>query len=115
MDKKLLYFGCIGGKEHYLWPQFETIKIPGINSHLLQSLDGTFTPGNTNTQGLYQVSIVPPVMIVSWHDYSVDSRPGSHSTFIGYGYLSAQEIIEAAKKLFPDVMSRQPEPKPLNP
>lgn len=119
MKKILFYFGCIRGAGHYLWQspgstiyaRAAASHIPGANNKLFECLDGVFAPGGTTQQGVYQVSIIPPVTIVAWHDYTVDSRPGSNSALVGYGYNSAEEIIEAAKKLFPGVMSRQPELK----
>ncbi len=120
MSQKLFYFGCIGAPGHYLHgaiyssdPRVAAKEMPGINPRLLASLDDVFTPISTKQQGVYQVSIVPPVIIVAWHDYTGDSRPGSNSALVGYGYRSAEEIIEAAKLQFPKVMARQPELKPI--
>jgi len=122
MRKKLFYFGCIGAPGHYLHgshyggdPALAAKEMPGINSRLLGSLDDVFTPASTKQQGVYQVSAIPPVIIVAWHDYTGDGRPGSNSALIGYGYDDAEQIIEAAHGLFPTVMSRQPKLSPLKP
>ncbi len=115
--KKLLYFGCIKDAGHYLWETQNSriysfnIKIPGLNKRVLEHLDSVFTPPDWKPG--YLISIVPPVMIVSWWDNSVDKRPGSNSAFIGYGYKSAEQILDDAVKLFPSVMSRQERPKPF--
>lgn len=112
MDKKLLYFGCIGQVGHYLfWGNSSVYErrpdlIPGLNHRVLGSMDATFCPVDL-TEGKYQVSVVPPVIIVSWWDNSVDKRPGSNSNLIGYGYVNAEEIIQAAWQIYPQVMGRQ--------
>lgn len=116
--KKLLYFGCLGGKGHFLYDEFGmTIReetaclkyMPDVNVKILQYLDGTFTPTNLS-QGKYNDCVVPPLRIVAWWDYSLDSRGGSNSNLIGYGYESAEEMIDDAYKIFPSVMNRQPRP-----
>lgn len=114
MDKKLVYFGTDGRPGHFFFGGSSPYApgllndFPGINKILLLNIDGAFTPGNTARQGIYQVSIVPPVIIVAWHDYTIDSRPGSNSNLIGMGYENAQEMIDDAIKKFPHIMSRQP-------
>lgn len=112
--KKLLYFGCIRDKGHYLWERegsyttnYERTGIPGINPSLLKHIDGIFCPGNTREQGRCNECIVPPVRIISWWDYTIDPRPGSNSNLIGYGYQTAEQMFEDARKLFPSVMARQ--------
>lgn len=81
---------------------------------MLNGIDGLFPPGSTFDQGKYQVSIVPPVMIVAWWDYTVDKRPGSNANLIGYGFNDAEEMIDEAYKLFPRIMNRQPRPVPVD-
>lgn len=117
MEKKLIYFGCIGTIGHHLYGKDVTgshrVNIPNLNPEVIKFIDGTFTPAN-RTEGIYNESIVPPVRIVAWWDYSVDNRQGSNSVLIGYGYDSAEEMIDAAYQIFPGVMKRQPRPVPLN-
>jgi len=90
-------------------------SVPGLNKNLDGAIDSTFAPGSTTEQGLYQVSIVPPVMIISWWDRSVDRRHGSNSNFVGYGYLSAEDMLKDAETKFPWVLNRQPKLVPINP
>lgn len=121
MEKKLFYFGCLGQKGHYFYgskgPYADSIigEFPGLNRNVMNAIDGTFTPGFTKEQGIYQATDIGPVKIVSWWDYSVDIRPGSNSNLIGSGYANAEEMIDAAYSKYPDVMNRQsrPIPKPL--
>lgn len=118
-QKTLMYFGCIRTLGHYLWQHegsyrdSRLIRINGVNTKILNFIDGTFTPGSTSQQGLYNESIVPPFRIVSWHDYTVDKRPGSNSNLIGIGYESAEQMIDDAYQKFPSVMNRQERPKKL--
>lgn len=117
--KALYYFGCIKEPGHYLWESERmgcypsTIKIPGANTTILGYLDGTFTPGGNQTEGIYNDCTIPPLRIVSWWDRSIDKRIGSSSTLIGFGYSNAEEMLDDATKQFPSVMARQPRPKPL--
>jgi hypothetical protein len=117
----LLYFGCIGQTGHYLFIEGEASlnsnyaaslakSIKGLNPmvFLPSLLDGFFVP----TGAGYRESIIPPVRIVSWIDNSVDHRGGSHSTFVGYGYRTAEELLDDAVVKFPSVMKRQQRPKP---
>jgi len=110
MEKKLLYFGCIGGKGHYLWEsnssKMHNHSIKGINSKCLGFIDGTFTPSSTK-QGDAMVSNVGPIKILAWHDYTVDSRLGSNSVLVGIGYNDVVEMLNDANKKFPAVIKRQ--------
>lgn len=117
----LYYFGCIRDKGHYLWDSDSSqyyadqmaAKVPGLNARVLKCMDGTFPPGGINEdEGFYQESIVPPVRIIAWWDRSVDKRHASNSAFIGYGYESAEAILDDAMIKFPSVMKRQPRPQP---
>lgn len=119
--KELLYFGCIGDKGHYLWSSegysphvyhqlSKTFKLP---EHFFRSLDGMYIPTETRQQGIYRHSKIGEVQIIAWHDYSLDSRPGSNSTLIGIGFDDEKEMLDAAAAKFPSVMKRQERPKPL--
>lgn len=119
--KQLFYFGAIDQPGHTLkGPNKERSAgrtsefiglLPGVQPMLMEerNLDGLFLPVNTSPQ-IYRESVIPPMRIIAWHDYSCDHRPGSHSTFIGYGYASGEEMLDAAVTLFPGVMGRQPRP-----
>lgn len=121
MKKKLLYFGCIGHAGHslfeydspggYIRATSANLReyFPQSNLECLKAIDGTFGP-HTREQGKYNDCTIPPLRIVSWWDYTIDSRPGSNSNLIGIGYESAEEMIDDAYKIFPSVMNRQPRP-----
>ena len=118
--KKLLYFGCIGQSGHYLWvsehysvSNVSALKhhtgITMVNERFLHFMDGAFVPPS-GKQGVFRESIVPPFRIIAWSDYTVDSRPGSNSALLGYGYANADEILIDAINHFPSVMQRQTSP-----
>lgn len=113
--KQLFYFGCMGQVGHGLYASVNghvqscsTYTPPGgLPASLARGLDGTFVPPQKWGCGSYLESSVPPWRIISWHDNSVDTRPGSHSTFIGCGFETVEEMIEAAREQFPEVFRRQ--------
>lgn len=120
--KKLLYFGCIREKGHYLFSGDSPgcnianrsslerlVGIAGVTDSFLHTIDGTYVPFDTR-QGAYKVSTVPPFLIVAWNDYTIDTRPGSNSVFLGIGYASDVEMINDAINHFPSVMKRQTVP-----
>ncbi len=117
--KRLLYFGCMRGKGHFLFDNsilyshsIESVarSLPGVNPSVLKYMDDTYVP-YYKPEGLYNLCIVPPLIIIAWNDYSMDSRPGSNSNLIAYGYEMkgnyAEEIIDDAYKIYPLVMNRQ--------
>ncbi len=121
MQKRLLYFGCIGGPGHYLWANeinkihsdayvFKT-TMPELNPGILKYIDGNLTPGGKFmwVNGKYQVNDIHPLTIVSWWDQSEDNRPGSNSNLIGYNYGpgNVHAMLTDAYELFPSVMNRQ--------
>lgn len=123
-ERCLLYFGCVGRSGHYLFGKGEVsvkqydLRFPDANHHLVEAfyrggmLDGVLTPKDA-AQGKYQESIIPPFRLVAWGDYTVDSRGGSNSVLIGYGYESAEQMLDDAPKCFPSVMARQSRPTPV--
>jgi hypothetical protein len=116
--KKLLYFGCMSRTGHFLYDQDnghsvsgrEHLLMPETNYGILKCIDANFTPKKLKS-GIYKESIIPPIRIVGWWDYSVDDRSGSNSNLIGVGYHSAEQMIDDAYKIFPTVMNRQPRPQ----
>lgn len=123
MAQKLYYFGCIssGRKGHYLYASNSMItnsrdierEFNDVNCSILNCLDGTFCQRKTQTEGLYTDTIVWPFRIVAWWDTTGDSRGNSNSALIGYGFETAEQIIDAAIIKFPNIMGRQQRPKPI--
>lgn len=115
--KTLLYFGYIKEKGHYLWTRENCVitnrdalerltGIRGVTDNFLNAIDDVYTPLIT-AQGAYKEFFVPPFRIVAWHDYTVDTRPGSNSALLGRGYESVIEMLKDAENQFPSVMNRQ--------
>jgi hypothetical protein len=67
-----------------------------------------FQPPQDWETGIIYCASVPPWKIISWWDRSVDSRPGSHSTFVGNEFKNHHELVLAAMQFFPAVFVRQP-------
>lgn len=120
MIKKIYYFGCINQVGHYLWssptssPSSHNVRIPGLHADFMKYLDSIFTPPVGTAEGIYKLSVIPPVIIIAWNDYSVDSRPASNSTFVFCGYTGSEIdpvlLLQDAAVAFPDVIKRQRQP-----
>lgn len=115
-EKTILYFGCGTQVGHYLFNGTSSsynITLPGVKRDVLNGhIDGVFTPESTK-ECIYKVTIFPPLIIIAWHDYSVDKRPGSNSNFIFYGYdpvTPADQLITEAAKRYPWVIQRLKQP-----
>lgn len=116
--KKLFFFGCgNNGPGHYWYESqpsgprhvadyFVRSEL-GASAQLIKVIDGTFCPAGDQVQGIYKVSMVHPIMIISWWDRTIDSRPGSNSNLVGVGYFGSHEMLEDAKIKFPSFMDRQ--------
>lgn len=117
MMKQIFYFGCMGQAGHYLFgPEGMGRVYPGKEFSTCfgedgRKLDTPFCPPMDWPAGKFVVMTKTIWTIVSWWDYSVDSRPGSHSTFIFTGYDSLEEFWKEAKEQFPSVFNRQPAPE----
>lgn len=120
--KEVFYFGCIGQLGHYLFKAgYGSVdarayihRYPNNNVSFLQFIDGIYTPAKTKEQGKYQVTQIGDNCIISWHDYTMDKRPGSNSNVIGIGYNNPEELLTDAINLFPSVFNRQPRPIPIH-
>lgn len=106
----ILYFGCLSGPGHYLrdktkshWEQPRHSSTPwGV-----QIDGGVFDSSPRKWQaGAVHHAQKDGWTLVYWADYSVDSRPGSHSTFVIPALLSKAELLEGARHLWPEVFNR---------
>jgi hypothetical protein len=111
--KRLLYFGCWTRPGHYLYNangQTVTDRLAanafGINERIFNHLDGMFINPKAS-ECKYTVTLHDTTMILAWPDFSVDHRPGSHSTFIGQGFQTPEELILHAAKEYPNIIQRQ--------
>ena len=128
-----VYCGCEapGIKGHYFfWPQNPMRQArPAELDHYFRdwfALDGRFRPPPSQRDGrladwegacalhhlffLGQAGRHADIVnftILSFHDYSVDTRPNSHCTFVLHkGPLTFDEAVAEAKHLFPQVFDR---------
>lgn len=69
-------------------------------------IDGRFTPKSRHAQGSALLTHADGWTVLGVHDYTVDRRGNSHSTFAFVGTLSYDEAVEAATREFPEVMRR---------
>lgn len=108
---KLFYLGCINKAGHYLWKDQDTEDSyygnKEIPEHILSKLDTGFCPKDTAVIGFVQRTNIDDWVILSWWDRSVDSRPGSHSTFAAQGFKNMGELQSEMRNKFPVVFSRQ--------
>jgi hypothetical protein len=120
IEEEIYYFGCVDQVGHGLHRKFQGHIVsvqggvqPDFEQRFGQNgrmLDRTFcSPTNWGTY-TYMESVVGPWYIVSWCDFSVDKRPGSHSTFVGRTG-SHDKLMERARAEFPEIFKRQPEVK----
>lgn len=101
------YFGCEPSYAgHRLWDRewydanwFRNTVVP---RKLLDAIDGTFVPDGPG----WQSSRVGPWWIISTIDNTVDTRPRSHSTFVGKGFADEAAFVAAARTRFPSVFER---------
>jgi hypothetical protein len=108
----MLYFGCKGDKGHCLWTwdgsparRYEAIL---KDAGLYPKVDSGFCPQNNGQrQGEYLLIHINGWTILAWWDRTVDTRPGSHSTFLKHGTWTAEEMLHWAWELHSEVMLRQ--------
>lgn len=121
---KVFYFGCIGDSGHYLfdgedspygdrvpWKQYDTVT-PFVGN----DFDGQrFTPGRLvrdrwegwpQTQSVYKLTHEAGWTMLGCWDRSVDTRPGSNSTFIIEGTHDFSAALEQARTAFPKTFAR---------
>lgn len=116
------YFGCKKsiGAGHYLFePGMKEVRLYWLNSEKfpfsLKTIDGGFLPkrsemdtrqGHKDCQGITKLTHSKGFTIISFDDNSVDTRPGSHSTFIIKGELEFSDVLAKAREAFPEVFDR---------
>lgn len=111
---KILYFGCYKSIGHGLYAKNDKgLLLTGqdaprwnstgfgdtIDTGLLEEYHTSYREGFV----CYQTGI-KLVWYCLW-DNSIDSRPGSHSTFVTEGIYTKEELLEEAKKQWPEVFA----------
>ena len=104
------YFGCHKEAGHFAWDRSLFLKARGPAADWLSSRDGRFPPLGGGRQGIASLTHYPrsQVTVLAFWDRSVDSRPGSNSTFLLPGVMTFVESVIAAREAFPAVWKRYP-------
>jgi len=105
------YHGCYREKGHYPFDTSLFLKAKGPGPDWLWHNDGNLPPQNIDqVEGvaIKRTWYKKPngVTVLSFWDRSVDSRPGSSSSFMLPGVLTFQEALEAAREAFPKIWER---------
>jgi hypothetical protein len=105
----IYYFGCWDSIGHHLYTpggRYADDNIKNLLPCKWENLDGGFSPEETNTQGIAKLTHIEDWTIVSFWDYSVDTRHGSHSTFIIDEILDIDKALMAARNVYPGIFAR---------
>lgn len=109
----MFYFGCGEESGHFLFDA-DAHRVP--RHHIprdfpfgnYDGIDGTFCPPGEQVQGRIAIWRADGWAVLSWWDRSVDTRPGSHSTFVlrTQGNPTDRELVRSAVAAFPWVFAR---------
>jgi len=102
---EVLYFGCLGQVGHYLHTK-SSRSLRSESTPWGDTLDGGVIPERSTYGILYTGKKGGWTAIAAW-DNSVDTRPGSHSTFVVAADISTEEILHLAREQWPEVFSRR--------
>lgn len=106
MPYDAVYVGCWCRAGHYAFLPGMS-KVPGKDERwLAQRLDSRRWQAKGALQGEAKVTHLEGWTILSFPDYSVDVRPGSHSTFALRGSADFEAALKLARVLFPQVFER---------
>src|SRR5579862_26022 len=73
-----------------------------------RSIDGSLAPPDTHMEGFARVHHKDGWTALSFWDRTIDSRPGSHSTYLAEGYYTFDQMVEFASKRFAERWNRMP-------
>ena len=104
----VLYFGCLRRLGHGLH------DTSGRSMGLKEvfgtpwgtDIDGGMLAGKPYTEGIVYYEQRGGWSAIDFCDYSVDSRPGSHSMFLTNSLVSSQLLLEEARAQWPGVFAR---------
>lgn len=107
----ILYFGCLQDVGHYLWSKASGHYTVQIDHRAIKTATPWGFDIDYSIKGLVRTGIVSYGQKDGWSvivipDRSVDSRPGSHSTFAVQALLSKDELIANARAQWPEVFNR---------
>jgi len=104
-----LYFGCWSSTGHYLFNSkggSEHAQFHPAAKHIDGLLGDWVEDVPENLGRVHVIRFGVRWTILAFWDRSVDSRGGSHSSFIFKGAVPAAEAMAKAKELFPHVFAR---------
>jgi hypothetical protein len=103
----VLYFGCWADVGHFLYGRGR--KRIAYGDSPVPNLDGGYVPNaarGSTPEGIVRLTNLDGWTILGFRDNSVDSRGGSHSTFLVPGDVSYDEALANARAAFPFVFRR---------
>lgn len=107
-SQEVLYFGCLGQSGYYLKSKLNP-KIRYEETAWGNELDGGLFPnrGPGYADGILHVEHKDGWTGIALADNSVDTRPGSHSTFVVHAEMTGDRLLELAKAQWPEVFGRK--------
>lgn len=109
MKPVVYYFGCINQPGHYMWhPRNQQQVRATLNQPWGDHIDCRVFDTSPMK---YKAGRIHHVQKDGWSllyfaDYSVDNRPGSHSTFCINKLMTAEELLQEAQAQWPNVFLR---------
>lgn len=105
----MLYFGCWNEPGHYLYDRdgrrhFEPRRGVPFRYTILDA--GLLPPDGPATEGVCHRAQIGGWTIISFWDRSIDSRPGSNSSFLCPGDFTFEEMLAAARMFYPQICER---------
>jgi hypothetical protein len=107
---EIYYFGYWGESGHY-WhaPLYQTRSaiVSRVGLKIYPKIDTGFCPGSVQqAEGKANLHHVDGWTILSFWDRSGDKRGNSNSNFVVRGIWTLEDVLDAARAKFPDVMNR---------
>lgn len=97
----IVYFGPIRQPGHYFWIRQRERSIKTENPWKY-AVDGKLQPEGKETEGLAKLHHKDGWTALAFWDRTVDTRPGSCSTYLSDTIMTFDEIVAASKAAFPD-------------
>ena len=102
---KVFYFGFLGSG-HHMYEPGEELYLRNLETPWGSYPDGTLCPEKTWENGLALLHHKDGWTALAFWDFSGDSRPGSHSTFLVRGTYAFDEMLELCKAQWSGVFAR---------
>lgn len=101
-------FGCRYGQAgHFWWPRrMKGTAIGGPVGFPWERVDGALTPKDRARQGSAALHHLNGWTALAFHDYLIDSRPGSNTVIAVNAEVTAEDAIALALAHFPDIAER---------